>query len=233
LIDADRRLSALAARYDARYTRYADDLTFSGDGKLPGLAEIADILRSVNLVLHPTKSKQRKRGQALYVTGYSVTDKSPHAPRPMKRRLRQELYYIRKYGLAEHLARLGRDSIWSEHDRIAGQIEHVRHVDPKVGDDLFDWWIKRPKDSEQRVVRSSTRVPTQVLMLFDDSGFRFCSEDYRALCTVILREQESTRERVLEMGDKDEQWGSRRQAAESVVRAPGVLPVGICLSART
>lgn len=71
LIDADRQLGDLATAYNATYSRYADDLTFSGDGNLPMLAEVADILRSVDLAVHPTKSKEVKRGQALYVTGYS------------------------------------------------------------------------------------------------------------------------------------------------------------------
>lgn len=188
LFEVDHQLGALAQTYQATYTRYADDLTFSGDNNLPAPAEVADVLRGVGLVLHPTKTKERKRGQALYVTGYSVTDTSPHAPRPMKRRLRQELYYVGKHGFSDHLKRVPHASATAEFDRIVGQIEHVRHVEPAVGADMLARWDARPKEHDGQRARASRATPTPVVLLFDDSSFPFCGTEFRALGTVLLRD---------------------------------------------
>lgn len=199
LMDADERLAALAETAGATYTRYADDLTISGDGKLPTRAEVADILRTIGLEIHPTKSRERKQGQALYVTGYSVSDVAARAPRPLKRRLRQELYYTRKYGFADHLNHEGRGSVTNEYDRIVGQIEHVRYVEPSVGDELLASWDARPQDGDGSHTRAALGTATQVFLLFDDSSFPFFKSEHRALGTVLLREYETTKERLQEL----------------------------------
>jgi retron-type reverse transcriptase len=201
LLDVDRRLAEMATVVGATYSRYADDITFSGDGKLPRRTEVGDVLRTVGLEIHPTKSRERKRGQALYVTGYSVSDTVARAPRPLKRRLRQELHFIGKYGLADHLQHLGRGSVAKEYDRIIGQIEHVRHVEPTVGDDLLAAWFARDEKLDGTITRSTTARATPVTLLFDDSGFKFFGTEYRALGAVILRDHEAVAARLRELAD--------------------------------
>ncbi len=54
----DARLSGLARRFDATYTRYADDLTFSGDRTIAALLPIVpQIIRSEGF--HPNPAKTR------------------------------------------------------------------------------------------------------------------------------------------------------------------------------
>jgi hypothetical protein len=199
LLDVDKNLSALAIRYDAIYTRYADDLAFSGSGNLPTRAEIADALRVRGLTLHPAKYEHRKSGQAFYVTGYSVTDAAPHAPRPLKRRLRQELHYVKKYGLADHVGHEKRPSLTAEHDRIAGQIKHVQHVDKKAGERLSTKWNARPKEKDGVFARSSTQTAEPVVLLVDDSDFKVTGRPYSALGVIVLREHAATAIRLKEI----------------------------------
>jgi hypothetical protein len=112
----DRRLSGLARALGFRYTRYADDLTFSfrpeGKGAAKDAAKdlsrppIGALLRGVGQVvqgegfeLHRDKTKVLRRGDRQRVTGLTVNAvpegvKAPAArvPRDVVRRLRAALY---------------------------------------------------------------------------------------------------------------------------------------------
>lgn len=48
-------------------------------------------------------------------------------------------------------------------------------------------------------MRASTRAPTHVVVLLDDSSFKFLGDEYRALGTVLLREYATTKERLREV----------------------------------
>lgn len=76
----DIRLNGLAAKYHARYTRYADDLTLSGKGKsIPALREIIPMAEWIvrNERFHLNRSKRRilKQHQRQSVTGIVVNQK--------------------------------------------------------------------------------------------------------------------------------------------------------------
>lgn len=70
----DRRLSALARRLDAQYSRYADDLSFSGDEKIIGplVRLVPQIARDEGFVLHPTKTRIMHHTSQQRVTGVVV-----------------------------------------------------------------------------------------------------------------------------------------------------------------
>jgi RNA-directed DNA polymerase len=75
----DRRLSALAARFDARYTRYADDLAFSGDTEFAlrqrgFLGVVGRILAEEGYAMHPRKTKVMHHGTRQQITGLVVND---------------------------------------------------------------------------------------------------------------------------------------------------------------
>jgi hypothetical protein len=72
----DRRLTGLAAAFDARYTRYADDLAFSGSasvasGRLVALA--AEIARDEGFLLNPSKTRVMPRAARQQLCGVVVT----------------------------------------------------------------------------------------------------------------------------------------------------------------
>jgi RNA-directed DNA polymerase len=100
----DRRLAGLALKERLRYTRYADDMTFSGEFD-PGR-----IIRFVRVVsaaegytLNESKTRLMERHQRQEVTGVVVNSKL-QAPRDKRREFRQIMYFIDKYGLDSHLA---------------------------------------------------------------------------------------------------------------------------------
>jgi RNA-directed DNA polymerase len=77
----DRRLQAYADALGATYTRYADDLTFSGDHELRHRASalikaVAGIVREEGFTLNPSKTRVQGRGRRQSVTGIVVNDRT-------------------------------------------------------------------------------------------------------------------------------------------------------------
>ena len=70
----DRRLAGLAPRLGANYSRYADDLSFSGDARIvPTLTKaVPDIVAAEGFRLNPAKTKVMRHGARQVVTGIVV-----------------------------------------------------------------------------------------------------------------------------------------------------------------
>lgn len=98
----DRRLGGLAARRGFTYTRYADDLVFSGDDEtaVRTLRVIAHkIIRDENFTVNQAKTRIAKRSARQVVTGLVVND-AVGTPRDVRRRLRAILHHAETEGLA-------------------------------------------------------------------------------------------------------------------------------------
>src|SRR5690606_38002070 len=128
LIDIDDQLELLAESNGLVYTRYADDLTFSGPELFDVSAEVEQTIVASGFQLNRSKSKQFKHGQPMFVTGLSVEDAaSPRVRKRLKSRLRQEFYYIERYGLEEHAEVIDEHWRWTA-SRLAGQYHYCRAV---------------------------------------------------------------------------------------------------------
>lgn len=104
----DARIGGWALAKGYRYTRYADDMTFSG----PSLS-VRRVVRFVSMVarecgytLNHKKTRVMRRSGAQVVTGV-VTNEGANPPRKVRRSFRQQVYYIRQYGVDAHLVRVG------------------------------------------------------------------------------------------------------------------------------
>jgi hypothetical protein len=128
----DRRLSGLAARLGWRYTRYADDLTFSlpaghrgapRTGALMGL--VRRVIRAEGFVPHPDKTRVHRRGGRQQVTGLVVNGSGPpRVPRALRRQLRA----------AAHNRRRGKPPREGETGaRLAGYAAYVYMTDAALG----------------------------------------------------------------------------------------------------
>jgi RNA-directed DNA polymerase len=125
----DRRLGGLAARFGAQYSRYADDLTFSGDRQLQRAAtrlceHAAAIVRDEGFVLHGEKSHLTTRAGAQRVCGITVND-HPNLPRDEHDRLRAQLHRLSKDGPTD----LSADS----QARLQGRVAWATHLNPARG----------------------------------------------------------------------------------------------------
>jgi len=128
----DTDLSTLGAASACNYSRYADDITFSGD-VVPDTTAINRIIQKHGFRLRDERCRTQRRGRSQYVTGLSIADKVPRIPKRLKSRLRMELHFASKYGLADHLDRIGSDED-PPHAlcRIGGWMSYVRSVEKQT-----------------------------------------------------------------------------------------------------
>ena len=140
-VSLDEKITAVAKRYDCVYSRYADDIAISGKSALPSKILLADIVEEEGFRLSPHKFRVTKLGQAHYVTGLSVTDPTlPHAPRPLKRRLRQELYYCHKFGIKNHLGWISEESFRRGVNRLDGMVRYIAGIETSVSSRMQSQW---------------------------------------------------------------------------------------------
>jgi len=129
----DRRLEGLARKFGATYTRYADDLTFSGDKELKnGLKRFLPTMRRVvadeGFRLNNRKFRFARKGRRQVVTGL-VVNVRPNVPRETVRRLRATLHNCRVHGV-ESQNRLD-DPLFLE--RLRGQVAFVSQINATQG----------------------------------------------------------------------------------------------------
>lgn len=102
----DSRIVILSKRNNFHYTRYADDLTFSGERINAGFINlISTIVEESGFKLNDNKTRLYRGEGKRIVTGISVREKL-EVPREYKRKIKQEIYYIKKYGLLDHLRKI-------------------------------------------------------------------------------------------------------------------------------
>ena len=129
----DRRLEGLARKFEASYTRYADDLTFSGSRELKNgmkrfLPLIQAIIADEGFRINKRKVRFARKGRRQTVTGLVVNERL-NVPRAEVRRLRAILHNCARDGvLAQN--REG-DPLFLE--RLRGQIAYVSMVNPAQG----------------------------------------------------------------------------------------------------
>ena len=97
----DCRLKGLATKFGLEYTRFVDDLTFSGQN-IP--CRFINIVKSIvsdsGFRLNNSKEKLRGKHQPQVITGLVVKFKKPRVPRKKKREWRKDKYKFEKFGLA-------------------------------------------------------------------------------------------------------------------------------------
>lgn len=166
-LDLDSKLAMLASTVGASVTRYADDIAFSGDA-IPSLDQVVEILNQEGFTISKSKCRITKPGQAHYVTGLSISDAIPRLPRAMKRRMRQELHFVRKYGLPQHIGRRGDTSIQSGINRIDGTLRYFNAVEPSLAAKLQAEWDSILKKEGRHPAYSplarSARAPVSLLV---------------------------------------------------------------------
>ncbi len=105
----DRRLLGLSKRFGLRYTRYADDITFSSmhyvyakDGVFR--KELTRIIESQGFTINEAKTRLQKLGSRQEVTGIIVSDKL-NVSKKYIRNIRNLLYIWERYGYSVAMSR--------------------------------------------------------------------------------------------------------------------------------
>lgn len=134
----DCRMSGLARRFDATYTRYADDLTFSGDepfkrGMKRFLKRAQSIITNEGFALNYAKARFSRSGDQQRVTGVVVNEKINCARKDYDR-LKAILHNAARAG---SLASQNRDNRPDFAQHLRGRIAHLSLLNPGCGAKLL------------------------------------------------------------------------------------------------
>ncbi len=141
----DKRIEAYCRYNGIAYTRYSDDMTFSGDFDVSLLLKtLRFILQDGGFALNDDKTRVLRRGQRQSITGI-VANKKLQVPTSYRKRIRQDMYYLKKFGVREHIqyrcrkqdrvcmrfVRGGRVYVKKYMQSVLGKINFVLSVNPK------------------------------------------------------------------------------------------------------
>ena len=107
MYDFDEKVGAFCNEKSIAYTRYCDDMTFSGDFDEREVIDFVKVeLYKLGLFLKNRKTVVVPASKRQTVTGIVVNEKI-NITKEYKKKIRQEMYYMQKFGLDGHLNKLG------------------------------------------------------------------------------------------------------------------------------
>ncbi len=103
MVDVDNRLLNFSDSRGLVYSRYADDLAFSGNIiETKDIFQIEEILEAGGYRLNPRKTKLFYPGmQGRLLTGLVINENTVRVPRSTRRAIRQTVYYLERYFLSD------------------------------------------------------------------------------------------------------------------------------------
>lgn len=100
----DTRLYRFAKSFNFNYSRYADDIAFSGEViNKKHIDYICDIIKDCGFTVNHEKVRLYRNSGNKILTGISLATGKPRLPRKYRRQLEKELFFIKKFGLDEHM----------------------------------------------------------------------------------------------------------------------------------
>lgn len=141
----DKRLTALARKFGGDYTRYADDLTFSGFEKMAKHAKlivalVEKIVHTEGLAINKKKTRIMRKGRQQRVTGV-VVNKQTNLSRRDFDLLKAILHNCIKKGPSTQ----NRSNHPNFKEHLRGRVAHALHIGPERGAklkklfDAIDW----------------------------------------------------------------------------------------------
>ena len=135
----DIRFEKLAGKLDIKYTRYADDITFSGNKNRINnnlLVNVTNIINDCGFKINDKKTRFESKGSRQEVTGLVVNNDTVNVPKNYIKKIRQELYYIKKFGIKSHREKVGFKNKYYK-DHLLGKILYVKSINNKKGMQLL------------------------------------------------------------------------------------------------
>lgn len=143
----DEALTELAASLNMDYTRYSDDLFFSGKESVDAgevIGRVTALVESFGFHINKEKTAVRRQQDRQSVLGLTVNEHL-QVNRTYRRKLEQELYYLDRFGLdAEGVKKAECPLRYLQ--QLLGKVNYVLQIDPKN-----EKYLKYRQDLEQRI----------------------------------------------------------------------------------
>lgn len=124
----DKRLNLLAIKFNLVYSRYADDLFFSGE-TIPNKFKsyVHEILKDYNFAINEEKTKLKKKNSKKIITGVSITNGIMKCPKKFKRELRKDIFILEKNTSSLSIIKPLDPLIY---ERTLGKINYLLQIEP-------------------------------------------------------------------------------------------------------
>lgn len=137
MLKLDKRLSKLAESFNAKYTRYADDITISGKYNIHNILEIVyKIIDEENFSINIEKTRIRYYYQRQEVTGLIVNSNKVNVSKKYIKKVKQEIYYCLKFGVSDHLMHNNINKRFYK-DHLYGKVYYIYMVNHTLGSQLL------------------------------------------------------------------------------------------------
>ena len=152
MYDFDEAVGTFCNGRGISYTRYCDDMTFSGDfDEREVIAFVKGELCKLGLFLKNRKTAVVPASKRQTVTGIVVNEKL-NITKEYKKNIRQEMYYIQKFGMEDHLKRMGVADKQQYILSLRGRIAFVLQTIPNDGEFVkYKKFLMKPVSKTERV----------------------------------------------------------------------------------
>lgn len=150
--DFDEEIGSWCEFNNISYTRYSDDMTFSGNfNPSDVILKVKDMLKRLGLELNKDKIHIVKKSSQQSVTGI-IVNKKVQVCSSYRKRIRQEIYYIKKYGLESHIDKLKLNITLDKYlNKLYGQALYVLQINSD--DKEFINYKKYINDLKKQVIK--------------------------------------------------------------------------------
>ena len=184
----DKKLSGLAKRFGATYSRYADDITFSSNKSIfkkeAFLSELQRIITSQGLTINEKKTRLQEKEYRQEVTGLIVNEKVNTYRRYVKQ-LRMWLYYIETYGYNK-AEKIFRQDYIKEKGHVKSFSNMYNVLEGKL---LYLKMVKGEQDPtylklQQRFDKAFGLDIEKLLQVWETEGFEKAEELYKIMIVI-------------------------------------------------
>ncbi|ABZ75089.1 RNA-directed DNA polymerase (Reverse transcriptase) [Shewanella halifaxensis HAW-EB4] len=130
LVELDKRLQSISKKHELVYTRYADDLCFSGHAISDEFFSLVkDEIESEGFVVNQNKSGVVRGHKRKLITGLVVSEYGVRVPKKMRREYRKQAHYMLKNGIEQLNGNMG--MLNPLHiDEVIGKGQYILSVEP-------------------------------------------------------------------------------------------------------
>ena len=128
----DDKIFLFCTEREIRYTRYADDLAFSGDFNIGELMFfLKKLFKKTRFRINDKKTKVASQGRRQEVTGV-VVNKKLQVPSGYRKEIRQCVYFMIKFGVDKHVDNIKWNKSTMQYIyHLLGRVNFVLQINPK------------------------------------------------------------------------------------------------------
>ena len=198
----DDETEKFCLKHCIRYTRYSDDMLFSGgfDGEFDTrrfVAYIKSILEDFGFQMNLSKTKIINQGQRQTALGVVLNEKQ-QVPKEYRKQIRQEIYYCSEHSVKSHLEHVNDERFMLPN----GEPDYIGYIDNLNGRINFALQIN-PDDMEMVLYKNSLKTLSSSMYLaklIEQNQLMECLYKVFSDCTEKPVEENELYKRLLEFG---------------------------------